>query len=162
VAKRAPSSPEELLADWYRRVRESQFAHYEASKPLARANYMFGLPVVALSTFVGTSVFATLQEQAAIEFRIAVGCVSVLAAVLSSLQTFLRYAERAEKHRGVAVRYGALRREIEMLQANGAPYDAKKIDAIREKIDAISTEAPEVPQRIWNRTEALLKERTSG
>jgi hypothetical protein len=154
-----PKTIEDLLTDWHRRVRESQFAHYEASKQLARANFAFGIPVVILSTFVGTSVFATLGKDSHTEFRIAVGCVSVLAAVLSSLQTFLRFSERAEKHRAVGVRYGAIRREIELLQTSTQPYDSKRIDAVREKIDSISTEAPELSQRIWKRTEGLLKGR---
>jgi hypothetical protein len=159
MPNQSPKTTEELLADWHRRARESQFAHYEASKPLSKANYFFGVPVVVLSTFVGTSVFATLEKESAIEFRITVGCISVLAAVLSSLQTFLRFTERAEKHRAVGGRYGAIRRDIEVLQASAGPWDPKRIDAIKDKIDAISTEAPELNERIWKRTEALLKGR---
>jgi hypothetical protein len=65
----------------------------------SRLNYLLGVPVVVLTTFVGTSVFATLQEDVNTSLRILVGAVSVFAAVLASLQTFLRYPERAEKHR---------------------------------------------------------------
>jgi len=160
MGKQSPKSTEELLADWYRRVRESQFAHYEASKPLARSNFLYGIPVTVLSSFVGTSFFATLENKSAIQFRILVGCTSVLAAVLSSLQTFLRFSERAEKHRAVAVRYGSLRREIEVLQAAGEPYNPLRIDSLREKMDSLSTEAPELSERTWKRTEALLKQRS--
>lgn len=149
----------DLLTDWHRRVRESQFAHYEASKQLARANYTFGIPVVVISTFVGTAVFATLEKASGTEFRITVGCISVLAAVLSSLQTFLRFSERSEKHRAVGVRYGSIRREIELLQASAQPYDPKRLSEVKEKIDSISTEAPELSERIWKRTEGLLKGR---
>jgi hypothetical protein len=79
--------------------------------------------------------------------------------LLSSLQTFLRFSERAEKHRAVAARYGSLRREIEVLQAGGDPYDPMKIDSLRDKLDSISNEAPELTERTWKRTEAILKSR---
>jgi hypothetical protein len=161
MAKQTNKSLEQLLSDWHRRARESQFAHYEAVKPLARANTSFGIVVVVLSSFVGTSLFATLESQATPSFRLVIGFISVLAAVLSSLQTFLRYAERAEKHRASGARFGSLRREIELLQATGAPYDQGRIENIREKLDSISSESPEISENVWKKTEALLKARSS-
>jgi len=158
---RSSASLKQLLVDWRRRARESQFAHYEAVKPLVRANYALGVAAVTLSTFAGTSLFATLEAQSGPEFRLLIAFVSVLAAVLSSLQTFLRYSERAEKHRGTAARFSSLRREIEFLQASGAPYDKERIEAVREKMDAIAAEAPEIPARVFKKVEELLKERKS-
>lgn len=160
MVKKPPASTEELLEDWYRRARENQFAHYEAAKPLSSANYKLGIPVALLSGLVGTSIFATLQKAADIGFRIGVGIVSVLVAVLSSLQTFLRLSERAEKHRAVAVRYGALRRELETAIAKGGPYEEKLVDNLREKLDSISSESPEIPERVWKKIERLLETRT--
>jgi len=160
MVKKPPASTDELLLDWYRRAREAQFAHYEAIKPLASANYKLGIPVALLSGLVGTSIFATLQKQADLGFRITIGIVSVLAAVLASLQTFLRLSERAEKHRAVAVRYGALRRELETAIAKGGPYDDKLVHGLREKMDSISSESPEIPTRVWNQIEKQLKDRT--
>jgi len=154
-----PFTNAELLADWHRRVRESQFAHYNAAKPLGRTNYLLGVPVTILSTFVGTSLFATLEAHATANFRLAIGFVSVTAAILASMQTFLRFSERAEKHRAVAARYGSLRRDIEALQAGGAPYDQAKLDSLKEKLNSISEEAPEISERVWRSTEAILRER---
>ena len=159
MGKKPPDTPRELLDDWYRRARESQFAHYEAVKPLVRANYLLGIPVVILSTFVGTSVFATLQEEVEISTRIIVGSVSVLAAVLASLQTFLRLSERAEKYRAAAVRYGSLRRQIEVVISSGTSDVPDPIKAIQEGLDSISSDAPEIPDKIWKRTESLLENR---
>jgi hypothetical protein len=160
MVKKPPASTEELLQDWYRRARENQFAHYEAIKPLSGANYKLGVPVALLSGLVGTSIFATLETEADISVRIIVGIIAVLAAVLSSLQTFLRLSERAEKHRAVAVRYGALRRELETAIAKGGPYEAKLVDGLREKLDSISSESPEIPDRVWKKIEKMLETRT--
>jgi hypothetical protein len=57
-----PDTKEELLRDWFRRLRESQFAHYESGKSYEHYNYRLGIPVVVLSTIVGTSVFASLGK----------------------------------------------------------------------------------------------------
>jgi hypothetical protein len=159
MTKVPPISTEQLLDDWYRRARESQFAHYNAAYPLASANYRLGLPVIVLSTFVATSVFATLESSTALGYRIAVGIISVSAAVLSALQTFLRFEERAEKHRTAGGQYGALRRELEAARAAGAPYDPALIARVREQFDSIANQAPEIPPRIWSRTEATLAAR---
>jgi hypothetical protein len=39
-----PQSPFELLTRWTKRLRESQFAHYEAAKQLDHLNYVLGIP----------------------------------------------------------------------------------------------------------------------
>ncbi|WP_414896029.1 SLATT domain-containing protein [Pseudomonas chlororaphis] len=48
-------------------------------------------------------------------WQLGVGAMSVLAAVMTALQTTLRYQELAEKHREAGARYNALGREIELL-----------------------------------------------
>ena len=89
---------------------------------MRRRHLLLGIPVVVLTTLVGTSAFASLSKAHgdSITFLgvdpdvvlLVVGTISVLAAVLSSLQTFLRYATRAEGHRIAALRYETLRRDM--------------------------------------------------
>jgi hypothetical protein len=84
----------------------------------------------------------------------------VLAAVLASLQLFLHHQERAEKHRSVAGRYGSPRREIEKLLASSQNHFEKdKLDILKEKIDYLSEEAPEISPKIWKKTETILVDR---
>jgi hypothetical protein len=80
---------------------------------LTRSNLRLGIPVVILSTVIGTSVFATLEQQVSLPVRVAVGILSVATAAIASLQTFLRLGERSEKDRVAAALYSALRRDIE-------------------------------------------------
>src|SRR5262245_25635422 len=96
----------DLVDSWRLRVRTYQKAHYDAAESLRRRNYFFGVPIIALSAIVGTSVFATISEDLSLWTRIVVGCVSISVAVLSALQTFFRFAERAEHHREAAIKYG--------------------------------------------------------
>nr|MDQ5828128.1 SLATT domain-containing protein [Chloroflexota bacterium] len=105
----------DVLNIWYKRVSKTQRAHYLSAGHFGRRSYGLGIPVIALTTFVGTSLFATLQTGPEPWLQVLVGLASVLAAVLASLQTFLGYAERAEKHRVAGAKYGALGRELEAL-----------------------------------------------
>lgn len=142
-----------LLADWHDRAAVSQEAHYAIATRLTKYNIWFGVPVVALATFVGTSVFATLQKDVRTSLRILVGTISVIAAVLASLQTFLRFQERAEKHRAAAELWAAIRREIDEMLALHPEYLAERsdpkayIDDLRRRMDEVSAQSPEIGER---------------
>lgn len=142
-----------LLDDWHDRAALSQEAHYAIATRLTKYNIWFGVPVVAFATFVGTSVFATLQKDVGTSLRILVGSVSVLAAVLASLQTFLRFQERAEKHRAAAEHWAAIRREIDEMLALHPEYLAERsdpkayIDDLRRRMDEVSAQSPEIGER---------------
>lgn len=144
-----------LLEDWDKRATASSEAHYALAGRLARRNIQLGVPVVVLTTIIGTSVFATLQKEVGTGWRLAIGVVSVLAAVLASVQTFLRFAERAEQHRAAAENWAAIRREIaqkralhpEYLAARGDPQ--KYLDGLRRRIDQVSAQSPEMGEKTW-------------
>ena len=148
-----------LLEEWLFRIRRAQQAHYESATHFARLNYWLGVPAIALSAVVGTSVFAALGKETAISIKIAVGVASVTAAILMALQTFLSYSERAEKHRTVATRYGTMRREIEKKLA--LPPAKRELEAYIESLqvqwDKCNEDCPTVPKSIWHRTKAEMK-----
>ena len=80
---------------WKERCNELQYAHYTAERVYANLNYALGIPVVALSAVAGTSAFASLQTDVSNQIALIVtGLVSMTAAILAWLQTFLRFSER--------------------------------------------------------------------
>jgi hypothetical protein len=89
-----------------------------------------------------------------------VGLLSVLAAVLVGLQTFLRYAELAEKHRLAGARFSNLKHEIELLAAF-PPTDQSGLRAalaqLEERWSKLREESPTLPSRIWRRIEQSLR-----
>jgi hypothetical protein len=144
-----------LLEDWARRAGTSSDAHYRLASSLSRANIRFGVPVVALTTAVGTSVFATLEHQVNTVLRVIVGMISVIAAVLASLQTFLRFGERSEKHRAAAEAWQDLRREIDEMVALHPDYLASQgdpkeyLDDVRSRMGEIAKQSPEMGEQGW-------------
>lgn len=143
---------ENLLEHWIINVKRSQNANYRAAQFYSKFNIFLGVPVAILATLVGTSVFATLSNNVDISLRIVTGIVSILAAILASLQTFLGFSDRAAKHRQAASLYGSVKREIqEKLVVNqGESTELNKaLAGIRERMDALAEETPPVPVRIW-------------
>jgi hypothetical protein len=149
---------ERLLVDWRRRAAAAVTAHYRLAYRCRRRNVALGVPVVVLSSVVGTSLFATLNETSVdSDVRLTIGVVSVAAAVLASLQTFLRFAERAERHVIAADWYSAVRRGVD--EALALPPVARKppaeyLPTIRKEMSKIGQQAPEIPAPLWSRVAA--------
>jgi len=145
------STPEQVLDDWYQRVVVTQRAHYLSADHFGRRKYWLGIPAVVLSTLVGTAVFATVQKQPELWLQITVGLASVAAALLASLQTFLGYSERAEKHRIAGAKYGALGRELEQLRASNVTPSPEALSETRKRLDALAVESPNNPLPIYRK-----------
>ncbi|TMP90027.1 MAG: SLATT domain-containing protein [Verrucomicrobia bacterium] len=145
------STPEQILDDWYIRVAVTQRAHYLSADHFGKLKYWLGIPAVVLSTLVGTSLFATLQKQPEPRLQIAVGLASVAAALLASLQTFLGYSDRAEKHRVAGAKYGALGRELEQLRASSITPTPEAISEVRKRLDDLAMESPNNPLPIYRK-----------
>lgn len=130
-------------------------AHTRCATLYDRRNLMLGVPVVGLTTIVGTSIFATLASaQQRVWISVLIALLSIGAAVLASLQTFLRYSELSQKHKAAAVEYGTLRRRIEALLPRSDkltdPESNESMEFIRSRWDTVEQESPSIPQRIYD------------
>jgi hypothetical protein len=147
-------TPKQVLENWYWRVTVAQRAHYLSAQYFGARKYWLGIPAVVLATLVGTSVFATVQKQPVLWLQICVGLASVAAALLSSLQTFLGYAERAEKHRIAGAKYAALGRELEQLRSLEETPSEEAMSEVRKRLDDLAVESPNNPISIYRRAGA--------
>lgn len=140
-------------------MRISHRAHFEAAKYYERLHLTIGIPTVIISALLGTTVFANLQYSDVnwVKFLLAVLSVTMIA--LSSLQTFLKYSERSERHRTAAVQLGEVRRELEELLAFSAetPIDKAVVDVLRKKWNSVDRQAPTIPTNIYVRVELFVK-----
>ncbi|HEX2093388.1 MAG TPA: SLATT domain-containing protein, partial [Longimicrobiaceae bacterium] len=130
-------------------------AHFQAARRNELRNVLLGIPVVILSAVVGATV--AFQSSSDTRVKAAVGTLSVIAGILASLQTFLRHAERAEKHRIAAVRYGSLRRELEevfLFRSREEPFPQKFVESFRMRWAALDRETPMLPGGIVQRVAA--------
>ena len=144
----------ELLKLWQTNFKIFLRGHYAAAKQCERRNLWLGAPTFLLSALIGTSVFSTLAADPATWAKILVGLTSMLVAILAALQTFLRFSERAEKHRISGANFAALHKKIDQLLVV-PPIDEKTLNeamtSIRSRWDSLSEESPTIPGRHWDK-----------
>jgi len=139
-----------LLNRWHLKCRRNRFANYSAANHFSKKHNQLGVLSVSISAIVGTSVFASLGKMVEPSVQISVGFISLVAAILTALQTFLKYGERSAKHRLIGARYGALVRQIEILSSNGQQdIDIREIERMKIDMDEVAEKAPELPEKIW-------------
>jgi hypothetical protein len=153
----------ELLRHWQLRIHWVQIGHYETGRAFEKRHFWLGVPAVILSTIVGTAVFASLakfaDEESLLWPKIAVGLLSVVAAVLISLQTFLRYAEQAESHKTAGAKYAHLKQRLELLTTIPPDSDDKlkaELLSIEMEWEKVREESPNIPVKIWRRIEKKM------
>lgn len=129
---------------WYERASTVAYRHYQTAQRYSRLNFIFGLPTVVFATVVGTSVFATLQAKPEFWWQVTVGVMSIAAAILSALQSFLGFNDKAEKHRTAGSRYNMVGRELELWLAQ-PQEDLEGLESIRQRVDALAQESPHIP-----------------
>jgi hypothetical protein len=156
--QKAPSwnpATQELLEDWHFRVTRAQFGHQLASERTRWRHLILGIPIVILTTVVGTGAFAAINEDTDNFWKVAAGTVSILAAVLASVQTFLGYGERSDRHRVAATRYANTRRSIELALTS---HDADAVLFIKGEMDRVGGASPQIDERTWKEARALARE----
>ncbi len=141
---------EHLLEDWHNRVYAAQSAHYASADRFRRYNYFVGVPSIIFSSVVGTAIFAGLEKNSPQAWLVA--SVSILAAVLAGLQTFLRFSERATDHATAADWFSAVRRDIEEILHLPIECRGKVkvcLDRVRKEMNRAAQDAPELTSKYW-------------
>ena len=78
-----------LLTEFGKGLRMLHRGHWEAARVYQRRARMLGIPVTVLTAAVGTALFSSLDSMSK-GWQVTAGLVSMLAAVLAALQTFLK------------------------------------------------------------------------
>ncbi|MDQ2758202.1 MAG: hypothetical protein M3Y71_16885, partial [Actinomycetota bacterium] len=111
-------------------------------------------PAVLLGGFAGSALAAgELADR-----RMVIALASLLAALLTALQTFLRLDDKRLAHETASRRYGVIRRELGEVGAVGVadlPAALLRLAEIRADYDNVSVGSPQVPQRVWETQKAL-------
>ncbi len=139
---------EELLRNWHRRAYAAQTAYYEVAERFRHRNYQLGIPVIIVSGLVGAAVLSDEGN------KFLVGWVSILGAVLASLQTFLKFGENATLHGAAGDWFAAIRRDIEEVlalppESRGKPKSC--LDSIRKEMNKAGQKSPELGEQLWKR-----------
>ena len=142
-----PDDPDELLRGWLMHAHKARDRHTLAARRCEWYRTLVGVPAIAVPAVAGTSIFASLGEAPDSRAIILVGIVTVSAAVLTALQTFLDYPGRAARHHAAAAHYKAAIHELEQL-ATG-PLDRnvvtdERFNDLRTRLDDLEESSPVV------------------
>lgn len=119
-------------------------AHFDVAARWNRVLLLLGIPATTLSVLAGAAFVKTYSDVAAL--------LSLVAAVLTALITFLKPTERASAHKIAADRYLALRndarvfREIDLLVHAEEQSLADKIKALSKRRNDLNQSSPEIPR----------------
>jgi hypothetical protein len=152
-----------LLEEWRADCWILTCAHYDAAAHCEKKHILLGVPAALLSAVVGTSVFAALGEAPTALAQLAVGFTSIAVTGLTSLQTFLRYAEQVGKHKETAAAFAALGKEIEqtLVCPPGTDEDLTQwMTSVRERWAALRREKLAISDQVIDKYRE--KERTRG
>jgi hypothetical protein len=135
-----------LLGTWYKRAEACHKCHFLASHRYSKYNYLIGIPTILFTAAVGTSVFASLSTTSrSVLATIIIGFFSILATILSSLQTFLGFSEHADRHRDAGVKYGIIGRKMELLLNENTMPNQPEALALKKDLDELATASPKIP-----------------
>lgn len=158
-----PDDTEQLLRGWLLHAHKGRERHDLAARRCDTYRLWIGGSAAVFSAIVGTSVFAALETaNIGTTPKIVVAMTAILAAILTSLTTFLNLSERAEKHRSAGVRYKIVIRALERILS--APVDGLAntdplLAGIQKQLDDLEESAPVVPERLYDRIEDEWKKR---
>ncbi|MBI6605122.1 MULTISPECIES: SLATT domain-containing protein [Pseudomonas] len=144
----APISTSELVQRWLKRSRESQFAHYYMAEILSSRNRKLGVSTITLTATTGLTSILSAPHDSLI---FAIGIASLVAAFLTSLQTFFRYDERATSHLNAGAKYASTRRQLEVIAASGVVPTSVEIENIRKELDSLAERSPNIPKSIFEK-----------
>jgi hypothetical protein len=137
-------------------------SHYRASKLALKKHYWIGIPSIVISTAIGTSIFASMNDNPSDLAKVVVGLVSFLGAALTSLQTFFKFSELAEKHRVAGAAYGDIKRKLDILKLEYAMKEPasredalKQLKIISEILGELAKESPEIPDEAFKQAKKI-------
>ena len=158
---------EQILKGWGESAACYRYLHYRAYVYYKKLSFRFTLPIIILSTVTGTANFA--QESFPTEVRplvpAIIGALNLTAAVLTTLQQFLKVNELMESHRVSYIQYGKLARAIRLelsLPVAERGYEGNgMVSMCRVEYDRLIEQSPPVPSAIISRFDKKFPEDTT-
>jgi hypothetical protein len=152
---------EDLLnkaSEWHRVYTIVARGHYLAADRKKTLNNWFGGLVIVITAVVGTSaIFGTLLESPDPFWRLVAGLLSLLGTVVASLQTWLGFAENADKHKAAGEAYRAISRSFAMFLLKHANSGSEQrqvafaeLEALVRRMNDLPNKFPSLPDRFYN------------
>ena len=106
---------ENLLKQWSDKAQCYQWLHNKGREIYQVKNTWFSIPVIIISTLTGTTNFAQdrFSEESQPYVQVAIGTLSIIAGIISTIYQFLKISEINEGHRIATLSWGKFHRNLE-------------------------------------------------
>jgi hypothetical protein len=154
---------EELLKDWCDIANCFRWLHEQASFKYRKINNRIALPVIILSTLTGTANFGmkSLVPESAQQLASAlVGGVNIFCGILTTIQTYFRYAELTEGHSSASKMWSKFQRLINIELAIEPSKRRHPNDFLKfciDEYDKLKELSPTIPKDIANEFRVKFK-----
>ena len=154
---------EKIFIEWADKAMCYRWLHNSAHIDYKCYNTWFTIPVICISTITGTANFAQerFQDDMRSLVQIAIGTFNIIAAILTTIQQFLKIGELNEAHRVSSLLWGKFYRDIKVEMAK-SPLERKPPSVLlkhcKNEYDRLMEVSPIIPQFTINN----FKETFSG
>ena len=147
---------EDLMEKWADMAACYRWLHDKCEKHYSNNNMFITVPVIVLSTLTGTASVGLNglvgdQPGAQKYAQLGIGAVSLLAAILTTLGNFFRYAQLSESNRVAGISWGKFQRQIAVelsLHPNDRLDSMDFIKICRAELDRLIEQSPPIPDRM--------------
>jgi hypothetical protein len=147
---------DQLMADWSDIAGCYRWMHDKAEKIYTIKNMRMTIPVIILSTLTGTasvgiSSIAGGNQEIQKYLNFGIGGVSLIAAILTTLNNFLRYAQLSESNRVAGVAWGKFQRLVAVELALNPMERMDSLDFLkicRADLDRLIEQSPAIPDDV--------------
>ena len=147
---------DDLMAEWADKAACYRWMHERTEKIFSRNDRMITIPVIILSTLTGTANFGLTSifgdnKSAASLATLAIGGVSIIAGIITTLGNFLRYAQGSEAHRVSSISWGKFNRLICVelrLNPNERMDSMSFLKICRIELDRLIEQSPPIPDNV--------------
>lgn len=156
-----------LMAEWADIAGCYRWMHDRAEKTYTKKNMAMTIPVIILSTLTGTasvgiSSITDGNEQLQKYMNFAIGGVSLIAGILTTLNNFFKYAQLSESNRVAGVAWGKFQRLIAVELAQSPDNRMDSLDFLkicRADLDRLIEQSPPIPDEVIVAFEKEYKDR---
>jgi hypothetical protein len=157
---------DQLMADWSDIAGCYRWMHDRAEKRFYSNNMSMTIPVIILSTLTGTasvglSSIADGDQELAKYMNFGIGGVSLIAAILTTLNNFLKYAQLSEANRVATIAWGKFQRLIAVELALNPMERMDSLDFLkicRADLDRLIEQSPPIPDDVIRAFEEEFKD----
>jgi hypothetical protein len=148
---------EDLIAKWSDNALSYAWLHNKAEAKYRKLNYSFTIPIVILSTLVGTinvGMNSLFPENMVKYGQITIGGVGIFTGILGTLQNFFKYAQLSEAHRNVAIQWHKFHRSLKTelaLESICRRSAGEFFRSSKSELDRLLDSSPYIPSDIVQR-----------